>query len=142
MHFSSPLVNQWRVALLLVTVMSLTPGRTSAECGDYLTIRNSMHDSHHIQSKPTVDRLALEAFDVSTKREFPCRGPNCSKLPAKEKTPLAPPVIPVSSSVKEVVQFSPHVGVDTGADSCLPVDNAFNFPVHRASSIFHPPRLA
>jgi hypothetical protein len=122
--------------------MSLTPGRASAECGDYLTIRNSAHDSHQDQSKPTVDRLALEAFDVSTKRESPCRGPNCSKLPAKEKTPLSPPVIPVSSSVKQVVQYSPIADVETGADSRLHFDNTFNFPIHRASSIFHPPRLA
>jgi hypothetical protein len=138
-HYLSPLVPYWRAILLLVAGMSLTPGRAAAECGDYLIIRNSADDKHRSSSITSINRITLNDFAKPTPVKLPCRGPNCSSSPARDN-PVAP-AIAVNINVKDVVQHSPQLDDETASNSTFPPDKTIHFPIHRTSSVFHPPRL-
>lgn len=137
----------WRVALLLVAVATLTPGRASAECGDYLNIpsphaNNPRAQTHGIQTQtqPIPERSAGPAPTDATPAKTPCRGPNCSRAPTRESLPLAP-VIPSRAQVKEPVQHTAGQDLATVPAPPWEFDGTFLPPIHRATSIFHPPRL-
>jgi hypothetical protein len=119
----------WRVALLLVAGALLSPQRASAECGSHVTVLNPTAESQHDAMPPTSGEPV----------KMPCQGPNCSGAPERHVPPPAPPA-PTGGQVKELV---PGSGLSHSADpSPSPFDRARTTarPVHRALSIFHPPR--
>src|SRR5262245_47042971 len=133
--FPSSLLRGWWAALLLAAAACLTPGRASAECGDYVTIRNGPADpAHH-----ATTRDATPQPDQAPARP-PCHGPNCSSAPARDPSPL-PPVAPTGLQPKELTQHpAAAADPDAGPGSALDRDPSSARPVRRASSVFHPPR--
>jgi hypothetical protein len=149
-------IRGWRAVLLLVVVALSPPGKASAGCGDYISYPNS-HATDHGKPVAATD-------DGTTPAKSPCLGPNCShaplsrfsghELPAKapcqgpncsggpvREVPPAPPT-PVTNPTKEQARpFRLHD--EDGASSCDKFDRDLNSPrpIHRAYSIFHPPRL-
>lgn len=121
-------VRHWRVALLLAGGVLFAPSRAAAECGDYITIK---HQSHTDSEYP-------ESHDTSPIKR-PCHGPNCSTSPVRDFPPLAP-VIPVVSRAKELAQPIEMAGKDTTQTARLSRDDSSPRPIHRTTSIFHPPR--
>jgi len=118
-------------ALLLVAAACATPGRATAECGDYVAILNARAHSGGLTPPAPIEAPApLEA---------PCSGPNCSRRPDRHAPPLAP--APVSETFgKELAQvFGPFDPLDVVPASRAPALISPR-PVSRASSIFHPPR--
>jgi hypothetical protein len=129
------LVHAGRVALLLVVVACSTPERAAAECGDYVTILNGSQSATHAAP---VSNLNPEQSPAKP----PCHGPNCSSSPAREFPPVPPAPTTSTSTVKESARNSS--AADTAAAALgSPFDRDLTspLPIHRASSIFHPPRL-
>ncbi len=123
-----PLLHPARVsALLAVLVVALAwAGTATAGCGDHVVVL-----------KPAGAKTA----DDTPSPKAPCHGPHCSADPTH---PLPAPVTSGTvspPSTKE--QFTP-VGVSSPDDG-QSLDRPFEFtsprPTHRASSIFHPPRV-
>ncbi|HEV3437972.1 MAG TPA: hypothetical protein VG122_11460 [Gemmata sp.] len=134
------LLRSWPAVLLFVVSLGFTPGRAAAECGDYIGIRNAPPGSTHHSSTTNIDRPIPDGLGTPNPLKQPCHGPNCSSSPVREFPPLAP-ITPVSTWVKEVAQpFSPLDAEITTAGS-LDRDLTSPRPIHRASSVFHPPRL-
>lgn len=127
----------WRVILPLVAVFFLNPGKATAECGDYITIlKPSTVSLNHITPtipEPISNRVGNQSPDK------PCHGPNCSSTPTQNHPPLAP-ITPVGSQIKELTHtLIPRDGESTPARS-FNRDCISPQPIHRTSSIFHPPR--
>lgn len=132
------LVHTWRAALPLVAVVLLSPGRATAECGDYVTIRNAPAGSvHHV---PSDAPNAVPVAETPTPAKRPCHGPNCSGSPVREAPPMAP-VAPAGPRAKELVRLLDFIhGPDTDPGSGFDRDTTSPRPVSRADAIFHPPR--
>jgi hypothetical protein len=136
--YSSPL-RGWPVALLLVAWICFTPGQAVAECGDYLTIRNASPGSTHHSTTTNIDHPIQDDLGTQSPLKQPCHGPNCSSSPVREFPPLAPITL-ASTWVKEVAQpFSP-LDVEIARAGSFDSDLTSLRPIHRASSVFHPPR--
>jgi hypothetical protein len=122
----------WRAALLLAAGVCLSPQRAAAECGDYVHILNAPAASTQHATPGTPETPAPAAP--------PCQGPNCSGAPVRHAPPPGP-VTPAGPQAKEVVQSLDPVAATDGPRSTF--DRGFTSarPVHRPSSVFHPPRL-
>jgi hypothetical protein len=138
-----PLIRGWRAAMLLAAVALSSPGRASAECGDYITVGGKSAMAHH---EPAPDTPATTPTAQSETRpaapgKRPCRGPNCSASPAKEFPPV-PPAPSAGPQAKEHARL-PETARDSGADPRDPFarDNTSPRPIRRATSVFHPPRI-
>jgi hypothetical protein len=122
------LIGGWRAAMIAAAIALLSPDTASAGCGDYITYPNS---SGHDPSAMTNDGIMP--------MKLPCEGPNCSNKREREFPP-APPA-PVSSPTKE--QARPIAAAPdrdpSGIRFVLDLDSPR--PIHRSTSIFHPPRL-
>jgi hypothetical protein len=140
-HILSLLTQTLRVALLLVAVLSLTPAVASAECGDYITIRDATTAAHSDRSKSTDHRLAMPEPGVSRAIGSPLQRSNCSSSPRRQSPPLAP-AIPVSSRVKEATQHPLPAHDETTFCSSLACESTSPAPIYRSNSVFHPPRLS
>ncbi len=130
------LTRGYRAALLLVVVACLSPGRVSAECGDYVTILNVPSGETHQQA--SHESGATDSHQSPARP--PCHGPNCSGSPTREFPPI-PPAPVTSNPVKEAVR---HAGASDAADaspSAFDRDTTSLRPIRRAASVFHPPRL-
>ena len=128
----SSLIRSWRAALLLVVAACATPDRASAECGDHVIILNAPASSNH-DAMPG-------AAEMPKPIKLPCHGPNCSGSPTHDFPPLAP-VAPVSSQLKELAQCLISVGDVDAPRPSFDRDMSSLRPTHRASSVFHPPRV-
>jgi hypothetical protein len=141
MIFTSPLiVRHWRAALLLVAGVLFSPGRSSAECGDYLTIHKQRSEANGDRAMPVSEQDVEYNFGHSLPSKQPCHGPNCSSSPVREFPPLAP-VIPTGPQLKDLAQQLYSTDQETALGSEFARDNPSVRPIHRASSVFHPPRL-
>lgn len=140
----SLLIRDWRVVLLLVAGISLTPGRASAACGDYISIHNAVRDlassANPDQSALITNPIALNEPGNSTPSKLPCHGPNCSNSPVRQLPPLAP-ATPVGLRVKELVQHPVPTDDDVQPGLSSVCDNTLLSPIDHTSAIFHPPRL-
>jgi hypothetical protein len=127
----------WRIPWLLAAT-SLTfaasalvaPAPAAASCGDYVLL-----DTH-------ADRLAGQTLlpprraRPDDRQPPPCHGPLCSRHPA---APLAPPVlVPVSAEEWGHLPLPIRPTRPGPARSCREQPHAH--PVHRGSSVYHPPR--
>jgi hypothetical protein len=139
-HNLSSLVLYWRAVLPLFAVVLLSPGRASAECGDYITIRGSTSNTQLSHSMPFVDRMGLYEVGFSIPIKKPCQGPNCSSSPQRESPPITP-VFPVSARVKELVKQAELTDDTPARNSSLLGDDFAQKPIDRAFSIYHPPRV-
>jgi hypothetical protein len=131
------LIHAWRAVLPLVIAMFLTTGRASAECGDYVTIKTSAHPSnvHRESGLPPADSKS------SGIPQIPCHGPNCSQSPTHIPSPLAPITV-ASEQVKELAQLFISRNEMLNRRLSFDRDDSFIHPIRRASSVFHPPRIA
>ncbi len=129
-HMTSPPPSSHpiRVSVLLAAwVIALAwAGNATAGCGDHVVIL-----------KPA----GVGTTDDTPAPKAPCHGPHCSAEPANPlPVPTTSGIVPTPSA-KE--QFTP-VDVSPPADDRSPA-HRFEFtsprPIHRASSIFHPPRV-
>jgi hypothetical protein len=130
----SSLIRGGRAAVLLVAAACATPDRASAECGDYVTILNAPAGSTHSMPATT------ETGETPAPMRTPCRGPNCQGAPVRDFPPLTP-VSPVGSQVKEQAQCLDAVDRAESQREILDRDSSSSRPIHRPTSIFHPPRL-
>lgn len=128
-----PLLTRSRCATALVAVVAcLSPGRASAECGDYVIILPPSGTPHPAKPEPTT---APQPIPVTP----PCHGPNCSGSPTRETPPASPPA--TGGLMKESARHSAGTDfVPSVSGSPFPRDDTSPRPVRRASSIFHPPR--
>jgi hypothetical protein len=136
----SSLLRGWPVVLLLVAWFGFTPGLALAECGYYLTIRNAPLGSTHHPSTTSADHPIPDDVGTPSPLKRPCNGPNCSSSPVREFPPLAP-ITPASASVKEVAQSFSTLDVEVNSAGSFGCGLICPRPIHRASSVFHPPRL-
>src|SRR5262245_34061869 len=135
------LLRGWRVALLLA-VACLTPGRASAECGDYVTILNGPGASAHQPMPGANDGATPNHENTPSPVKPPCHGPNCSSTPDLPFPPLAP-IAPVGTQVKELTgHLHPATEADAGPGRAFDRDTTSARPIRRASSVFHPPQSA
>jgi hypothetical protein len=112
----------------------LSPDRAAAECGGYVHIRNAPAAPEQHAPPATAEKPA-----PPTPLAPPCQGPNCSGAPDRH-TPPSAPVSPVGPQAKDVVQcLGPIAGTDAPRAACDRED-AESRPIHRPSSLFHPPR--
>jgi hypothetical protein len=116
----------WRAAPLLVAAVCLSPERAAAGCGDHVTILNDAATANH---RATPARPPA-----------PCEGPNCSGAPERHAPPLAP-VTPTGPQAKEVVHSLGPVSNTDGPQTSFDRDPNSPRPIHRSSSVFHPPRV-
>lgn len=143
LHF--PLFRVWPAVLLLASWLGFTPGRAVAECGDYITIRNAPPGSTHHNSTRTGDTQTnnqplSDGLEIPSPNKRPCHGPNCSSSPVRDHPPVAP-IVPISTRMKESAQPLPSVQDESTTGSSFDRDRSSPHPIHRASSVFHPPRL-
>lgn len=114
-------------ALLAVVVVALAwAGNVTAGCGDHVVIL-----------KPAG---AAKADDTPPPAKPPCHGPHCSAEPAN---PLPAPVTSgTASSPTAKEQFTPLASeaCDDRQSLGVPFEFTSTRPMHRAKSIFHPPR--
>ena len=146
------LLRGWRAALLLVAVACAPPQR-AAECGDVVTILYAPGGStSHAMPSPAGAGDLL----VPTR---PCQVPNCQAATARHFPPLAL-VVPTEPQGKfpaqclEQLDDANEPGESFDGDTSSPRRIRANTPpasfdgeasstrpVHRATSVFHPPRL-
>ena len=146
MTLSLPSPVHGRRAVLLVAVVLLSAGKAEADCGGhvavpYPTIRTTLHTAPMPATAPaTTDPVALPLPEPPEPVKRPCHGPNCTGSPVREFPPTAP-VVPAGSPAKELVRY---LGFDlaggTDAGPGFDRDTTSPRPVHRADTIFHPPR--
>jgi hypothetical protein len=129
------LFRAWRAALLLVAAACASPGRASAECGDYVVVLNGQTLTHSAERPPSTSLTREAPADP----KGPCSGPNCSRSPDHPVPPFAPAPAPGPHG-KEAAQT---LGSDEPAEcrSSRLDDFISPRPVRRAVSIFHPPRI-
>jgi hypothetical protein len=127
----------WWAALLLVVVACASPGRATAECGDYVVILNT-NDPASPDGRATPFSTPTGSVEHPASPKVPCSGPNCSRSPERHPAPFAP-VSPPGPHGKEVVQTLGSVEPTDSASSRI-CDFISPRPIRRASSVFHPPR--
>lgn len=123
-----PASHSIRVSVLLAAwVIALAwTGNATAGCGDHVVVLKPAGAS------TTDDTLPPKA---------PCHGPHCSAEPGHPlPAPTTSGIVPTPSAKD---QFTP---LDSAAcDDRQSLDRPFEFtstrPIHRAKSIFHPPRV-
>jgi hypothetical protein len=128
---SRNLIRATATALLLAAGVFASPGRATADCGDYVTIAGQP-SAHHAMPAPG------DAPQGETPRK-PCNGPNCSKK-------QDPPVAPVRAPAPPTGDTKP-VATNHGADT-LPTADRGGWvttsdsakPIFTSTSVFHPPR--
>lgn len=132
MTFSTlPRLRDWRAALMLVVVACAAPGRATAMCGDDVVLQ-----SDHVHARPD-GRAATAPARGAERPKAPCSGPNCSQTPERQPAPFAPAPAPQGKEVAQVLDsIEPADGAQ--ARACYFISPR---PIHRPSSVFHPPRL-
>ncbi len=139
-----------RARVLLVSFFVLwvvfPAGTALAECGDYITFHppaKSAAPMEPLQNPKTAHtnilKLNTEELNFPVRKQ-PCHGPNCSKSPQRQPSPLVPASF-VSTLSKEVSQVVATNCTAGNASSPLPSENTGEFPIGRSTSIYHPPRL-
>src|SRR5579871_3763265 len=90
---------------------------------------------------PMAAQADTGAKDKSTPvTPCPCKGPGCSQAP---QSPIVPPAPPPSITFTDWACFVAKTieqGVDLLPDGLF--DDSILSPIHRANSIYHPPRLS
>lgn len=125
--------------MLILAAVLLAPATARASCGDY--VRMGQHPAHATSAAapfPPRDSANVAVPVVPTQKPVPpCSGPSCSR-----RTPIAPtaPVPPAPVEGK-------HWGCVDSADltagnrpARFTAAESSARPVHRAESVFHPPR--
>lgn len=128
-------IRDGRAALLLVAVACFSPGRASAECGDYVTILNAPANHPHAAPQPEHHPATEPPAPVKP----PCHGPNCSGAPNRELPPLAP-VATTAPAVKDLARLLGPIDPDSHVRGRFERDHSSPRPVRRPSDVFHPPR--
>jgi len=134
------LIRVWRAVLLLVVAICLTPEQASAECGDYVIIKNATNGTAHHHSQATTSEPQSDQIALPSPIRRPCNGPNCSNSPGRKFPPQAP-VTPVNIRLKEMTQPLIPSGSDATPGFMFERDRSSLDPIDQVSSIFHPPRL-
>lgn len=117
-----------------VALVSFSPARASAQCGDYITIADGRHapvQPHGLTDPVTGRRLPPK----------PCNGPNCSGGPAQPEFPLTAPPPPPDDSRQSAAGAVGNPGGGRGPGWFAGV-TSHGPPIHVARSIFRPPRTA
>ena len=118
-------------AFLLAGGFFVSPGRASADCGDYVTIAGQ--PSAHHAMPPADDTKPTD----SPRR--PCNGPNCSKRQDSPITPSRAPVTPTGETKSLEVRIGADLPPDSDGGWRL-LDATSAQPIRMSRSIFHPPR--
>jgi hypothetical protein len=124
-----------RAVLLLCSILLFTPGRSSAECGDYLIILKPGPGAQEAH-----DHTAQVSPPYSVPLNRPCRGLNCSGTPTRDFPPDAPLISP-TLQIKEFTQPLATIADELNRFSTSAIVITSPRPIHRSSLIFHPPRL-
>jgi hypothetical protein len=135
------MIGGWRIPWLL-TATSLTfaasalvaPASAVASCGDYVLLGS--HGEKLAGHTPLPPLQAERPAQPDHQPPAPCQGPHCSHHPA---APPAPPVLaPVSAEEWGHLPFLPNPPLPGPARSCREQTHAQ--PIHRGTSVYHPPR--
>jgi hypothetical protein len=118
--------------LPIVAVLCCAPAVARAGCGDYVATRLDQHAQMTLSEQQ-------HAPVVPAAPHKPCKGPHCSRGPA---APLSP--VPVVAPPTPQEWGSLLAGPALTAPGNRIMRNEFDsvHPIHLASSLFHPPRLA
>jgi hypothetical protein len=116
-------------ALLLAVGFFVSPGRASAECGDYVTIAG----------QPSAHHAMPQAPDDGRPGDAPCNGPNCSKRKDSPVAPVRAPATPTGETKPIGVTVGADLPPDADGGAWLTLSTSVR-PVRTSTSIFHPPR--
>ena len=120
-------------AFLLAVGFFVSPGRASADCGDYVTIAGQPSAHHAMPPAASDDAKPAEA------PRRPCNSPNCSKRQDSPITPTRAPVTPTGETKSIDTLFGAYLPPDPGSGQWF-TDPTSAQPIRTSLSIFHPPR--
>jgi len=122
-------------ALPILAVLCCAPSVARATCGDYVVTRSG----HPDRMTPATQHGTPE-MPAPAKPHQPCSGPRCGRGPTAPLLPAAPVV--TAPVAQEWGWLTAAPSSAASIRSALLLESSLQRPIHLASSIFHPPRLA
>ena len=128
----APVLRPAGAALAVIAAIVAFPGRSAAECGDYV---------HIVKDRVAAESSRLDdIFGQSEQKppRSPCHGPNCSGNPSAPVPPITAPVSDAGS--KELAARATSDANRADGREWVIAPGLRGSPTRLPSLIFHPPR--
>ena len=131
-----PFCRRGALGILALVVALLARDESHASCGDYVLVRDA--NGKLVPASQFVAGEQAATAHSSAPRKLPCRGPQCSELPARP--PAVPPAPLQWSQGPEAVWAQGRDGSDRPDSQRPEIRSGPLHPIHHPGGIFRPPR--